>query len=287
MSTAASQRPATLLLPKPYYPAFPRIAQLLGLDCKFYEAQSDDGSASSAAASMLVRENPGCTIIWNFPHNPTGAIDDPVHRAKVMAAVEEVGGEMIQDLVYGDLVYAPFVAPSGPPVEAEVRVYSLSKSHGLAGERIGYVVASEGRSREIERAHWAFTMSPPATSQALALHALEATSTTARRLARQLHGLRDEACDRLEQHGEIDVRRPAGGIFLWLEVPALNIGGDALAMLCRQAGLLVVPGSAFGVDDRAAVRMSFAVERATLLNGIDLFIALTARVLSRSMGGER
>lgn len=277
----ASHRPPSVLLPTPYFPAFPRIVSLLGLDGRCYEARDGEGAANAADAARLVRRHPGGTIVWNYPHNPTGAIDDPERRAEVLAAVHEAGGEMIQDLVYSDLTYSPWVPPSGAPVDGEVRVYSLSKSHGLAGERIGYVIATEARAQEVERAHWALAMSPPATSQALAVAALDDASGPSR-LLQELHQLRDEACGRLRQDGGVVVHPPDGGIFLWIEVPGLGIGGDSLAALCHQAGLLVVPGSAFGVGESAVVRLSFAVDREALMTGIDLFLALLDRIRARA-----
>lgn len=277
----SSRRPPVVLLPRPYYPAFPRTAALLGLNYDFYDAQDRHGRADPAVADMI-RAHPGCTILWNYPHNPTGTIDDPICRAEVLAAAHDSDAEVISDLVYSDLVFGDYNPPTGEPAGHEVRVYSLSKSYALAGERIGYVIASEGRRREIERAHWALAMSPPATSQALACDALRSDPGRPDRLRERLMPLRDLAQARLSQHPGVRVVAPEGGIFVWVEIPDLGIDDHVLVELCRRAGVLVVPGSAFGANTRTFVRMSFAVDTGALAEGIDMFLKLVDGVASRA-----
>ena len=280
----ASRRPPVVLLPRPYYPAFPRIAALLGIDCEYYPAVDATGSVDVAAVVRLIGKNPGCTILWNYPHNPTGVIDRPADREEVLAAVATSSSEVIHDLVYSDLVYDDdYVLHQGDPAPQEIRAFSLSKAHALAGERIGYVIAAEERRHEIERAHWAMAMSPPAASQAFAYGAVREHLYGDERLRDRLLGLRDFACARLSAVPELVVHTPSGGIFVWVEAPALAVSGDYVTEACRRAGVLVTSGSAFGVTDRATVRLSFAVDRETLDRGLDLFLAIVGRIHARTL----
>ena len=46
----SSRRPPVVLLPRPYYPAFPSTAALLGLTYEFYDAEARHGPAGAADA---------------------------------------------------------------------------------------------------------------------------------------------------------------------------------------------------------------------------------------------
>lgn len=273
----ASRRPTSVLLPRPYYPSFRRAAELLGIECRFYDATSSSGLDTEAVAALM-GENRGSTLIWNYPHNPTGVVDTEADRAQVLSAAAENGVEVVHDCVYADLAYDEYCAPHGTPLLQEARIYSLSKTFALAGERIGYVVASEERCNQVARAHWALAMSPPAASQALALELLTRNPERIPGLLEQLGELRDLACLQLATCPELVFTQPAAGIFVWVEVPTLGLPSAVIEEVCRRAGVLVAPGSVFGDHDTSTVRVSFAVEAALLERGLGIFLTVIARL---------
>lgn len=280
-STLASRRPRLLLLPRPYFPSFTRIAKLLGLDYAFYSAVASEGMADVDSAVAAMRAYPSSTLIWNYPHNPTGAVDSEEARAALRKAALDTGGEVLLDCVYSDLVFSEYSAPSGVPPELEVRIYSLSKSLALAGERIGYVVASPPRCEEVARAHWALAMCPPAGSQSMALDVLTSGYDRRVEILEQLRDRRDMAMAILEDSPYVIYTPPRGGIFLWIETPGVGVSSLEMAAICRKAGLLVEPGSLFGTVTPTTLRVSLAVERRELEKGLSLLAAVSHRLSNR------
>ncbi|MFD0388634.1 aminotransferase class I/II-fold pyridoxal phosphate-dependent enzyme [Tistrella bauzanensis] len=148
-----------------------------------------------------------------------------------------------------------------------IRILSFSKQYRLAGARLGYAIASPDRIRRIEDVHWTLAMSAPVDAQIHAASALAARQrlTAAPDIPARLRGLADRAIGHLAPVGALAVVPPRAGPVMWLELPGFPGDSTALAGCCaREAGVLVVPGLAFGVASPPAVRCCFAVPEPVL-----------------------
>src|SRR5205807_2578806 len=94
--------------------------------------------------ASLPRE--AAALYLNYPSNPCaicappGVFDEAVHWA------EETGTVVVHDLAYADLVFDgrephSFLAVPGSK-EVGVELYSMSKTYGMAGWRLGFVVGN-------------------------------------------------------------------------------------------------------------------------------------------------
>ena len=272
-ATLASRRPSLVLLPDLRYPGYVSLLRALGIEFLTYRALTPSGIADAGAAVAALQAHPGATLLWNFPHNPTGTLDTPEDRAAVARAAMETGGELVTDCVYAELAYSAFEPPVGAPNPGEVRVNSLSKSLALAGERVGYVVAAPDRLREITASHWALAMSPPSASQEVALAALEDHPQRTQAIRSELESLRSVACRALYELPNVKFTPPGGGLFIWFDVPTLDTAVGTLSELLERSGVRVTPGTAFGSTATAA-RLSFAVPRAELDRGLSTLASL-------------
>src|SRR5579884_2432738 len=130
----------TVLLPDPHYPDYRSGPALAGarvttfpLDRHRWVPDLDD-------------VGPGAALYLNYPSNPCAVcvsldvFDDAVRWA------ERTGGAIVHDAAYIDLVYdgrAPrsFLATPGAK-DVGVEMWSMSKTYGMAGWRIGFVVGN-------------------------------------------------------------------------------------------------------------------------------------------------
>jgi aminotransferase len=270
---ATLERPGTILCPRPYYPLYPRVLTLLGFDIAFYDlvpaAQWDINPDS--LTRLLGPDTRG--LIINAPGNPTGSIPTPSSLAVVAHAVANLPLLVISDEVYGDFIFdasAKVDMNSFFPEERLVRIKSFSKLLGIPGERVGYAIASQSTSQDIARAHWTLAMSPPATSQIIALQRLSGDMhSRVQVLMTQLATNLDEANRLLRASTRIRFSLPQGGIFLWLEIDSCNIDSRAFAEACTLlADVVVIPGAEFGIEAPVYVRASFGVEPRPLHAGL-------------------
>lgn len=265
---AQVDRPGEVLLPRPFYPSYPGLVRCLGLRALFYPIRRPDGATGEPrldleALATAIRRGARAVIV-NTPGNPLGNLIRASEMRQLLDVATAHRCLVISDEVYGDFVYDRTADDwCGEGTEPGlVRIKSFSKSFQAPGERIGYVLADRELARRIGQAHWLLAMSPPVPGQIRAAQALaERREARHERLLAQLRSHRDLMAGMLEASAKITFRRPRAGIFCWLEV---DVGLDSaeVSQLClRRAGVQVMPGTVFGVDEPPAIRCSFAVAR--------------------------
>jgi aminotransferase len=274
---AALPRPCSILCPRPHYPSYPRLAEAMGIELIYYELGAETAwNPRIETISRLIRDDTQA-ILWNFPSNPIGCLPGRDVLAGMREVVQGSNLAVISDEVYADFLYDRAQFPDMRELfgsESVVRLRSFSKVFGMPGERLGYVIADPPRLEAIWRAHWALAMSPPATAQAIALCLLR--SDPERRLLEVRQVLAEHrayAVSVLSGCSRVNLVVPQAGMFCWFEVIDWPGNSRALARACAsEAGVVVMPGSTFGVDTPAYLRVSFAVPRDELIRGLGALV---------------
>ncbi|MEU0647336.1 Rv2231c family pyridoxal phosphate-dependent protein CobC [Streptomyces umbrinus] len=231
--------------------------------------RAEDGFRLDPSA---VPEDADLVVIGN-PTNPTSVL----HPAALIAELARPGRTLVVDEAFMDAVPDERETLAGrTDVPGLVVLRSLTKTWGLAGLRIGYVLASPETITELERAQPLWPVSTPA------LAAAEACMTP-RALAEQDHAARRVAIDRahlvagLREFASDGVRvaEPAEGPFVLIGLP----GAAAVRARLRRLGFAVRRGDTFpGLDDtwlRLAVRDRATVNR--FLQALDQALSLRDR----------
>jgi aspartate/methionine/tyrosine aminotransferase len=212
------------------------------------------------------------------PNNPDGHVFSRA-QAEAIASVARgptmwvFAGEVYADFVY-DRTHEPFANLPGMR-DRTITAHSLSKSHALAGARIGYVVASEEVIDATRRISNHTVYNVPVPMQRAALAALAFGDRFIAEAASDYRRARDAACDALSRHG-IPHHRPMGASFVFLDLERI-LGGRPLQPLLERAidrGVLLAPGDAFGQAHPSTARLCFTtVPIADVLRGIDRLAA--------------
>ena len=86
---------------------------------------------------------PGTKLVsLTTPHNPTGAVIAPDELVRVIEIVEAAGSWLLLDETYRELVEAP-MPPAAVLSERVISVSSLSKTYGVPGIRVGWLIARD------------------------------------------------------------------------------------------------------------------------------------------------
>lgn len=231
-----------------------------------------DGFRLSPGAVRAVPEDADLVLIGN-PTNPTSVL----HPAPVISQLARPGRTLVVDEAFMDAVPGERESLAGrTDIPGLVVLRSLTKTWGLAGLRIGYVLAAPETVAELERAQALWPVSTPALaaaeacmeSQALAEAAHAAHRVTADR-AHLVAGLAEFAPDGLR------VMEPAEGPFVLVRVP----NAVAVRRHLRDLGFAVRRGDTFpGLDEqwlRLAVRDRATVNR--FLQALDQAVTLAGR----------
>ncbi|MFF7131780.1 Rv2231c family pyridoxal phosphate-dependent protein CobC [Streptomyces sp. NPDC008196] len=236
---------------------------------QFTEPEAALRDAGHAVERVLLREEDGFRldpaavpedadlVVVGNPTNPTSVL----HPAATVAELARPGRTLVVDEAFLDAVPGEREALAGrTDVPGLVVLRSLTKTWGLAGLRIGYVLAAPETIADLERAQPLWPVSTPALAAALACvepRALAEAAHAAHRVATDrahlVAGLREFAPDGLR------VVEPAQGPFVLVRMPR----AAAVRRHLRDLGFAVRRGDTFpglgeewlrlAVRDRATV----------------------------------
>ncbi len=172
---------------------------------------------------------------------------------------------VLHDFAYGDLVFdgrAPrsFLAEPGSR-DVGVELFSLSKSYGMAGWRLGFVV---GNAELVARATWLQEHLRAGIFVALqraAIAALTGPQETVSERRALYEARRDRVLAALAPLGP----RCEGTFFVWLPLPA----GWTAERLLTETRVALAPGEGFGARGKSHVRLSLAVSDDVLDAGLE------------------
>ncbi|MFG2401769.1 Rv2231c family pyridoxal phosphate-dependent protein CobC [Streptomyces lydicus] len=212
-------------------------------------------------------------VVVGNPTNPTSVL----HPAATLARLARPGRTLVVDEAFMDAVPGEQESLAGrTDLPGLVVLRSLTKTWGLAGLRIGYVLAAPETVAALERAQPLWPVSSPALAAAEACSGPAALAEAAA-AAGQIAADRAHLLARLAGFRQIRVAGPAAGPFVLVRLP----GAAGVRAGLRARGFAVRRGDTFpglGPDWlRLAVR-----DRATT----DRFTAALAEVLGEA-GGPR
>jgi L-glutamine---4-(methylsulfanyl)-2-oxobutanoate aminotransferase len=239
----------TLLLPDPYYPDYPSGPAFAGARMETLPLRPEHGwapdldSAPDAAALYL-----------NYPSNPCAVCAPPGVFESALRWSARTGGWVVHDAAYIDLVYdgrepVSFLATPGAK-DAGVEVFSMSKTYGMAGWRLGFALGNAELVARIENLqnHQFAGIFMPVQEAGIAALTGPQDSVEERRLTYEARRARS-----LDALAGVEARCE-GTFFVWFELPG-DLSADRLLEEYRVA---VAPGEGFGERGRGWARLSLA-----------------------------
>ncbi len=208
----------------------------------------------------------GMTVICS-PNNPTG---NALSSAAVQALAED-GGLLVLDEAYHEFAEGSVV----PLLEKHpnlVVLRTFSKAMGMAGLRVGYLLASPELVREVNKGRLPYNLN--FFSQAAALAALEAYEAHLRPNVERLVALREELASSLRKLDGVRVF-PSRANFLLVEL--LDADPKAIFEALYERGVLVRDVTSYPMLERCLrITVGSETENATLLEAIsDAFRAIS------------
>jgi aspartate/methionine/tyrosine aminotransferase len=235
-----------MIVHMPGYQSHYSIAEAAGVSVSPWLArESENWALDPDELEKLVRPETKALLIC-APHNPTGYLPERERFEAIVDFCRRRGLWLFSDEVYRGLEHDPATRlPAACDLyEKAISLGALSKSHGLAGLRIGWVAS---RDRDVLAAMSTFkdylTICNSAPSEYLAAIAVRNTSALIERntsIVRNNLAILDPF---FERHQEILAwRRPAAGTVAF---PRLKHGGAArfCAEVLERTGVLLLPST--------------------------------------------
>ena len=205
-------------------------------------------------------------IVLNYPSNPTGAYPAREYLQNLQDFARAHDLWIVSDEVYGSLYYGErptSAAAFDGARERTLLVNSLSKSYAMTGWRVGFL-AAPGRVIEnaLKAGQNSITCVAPFIQKAAAFALTDPENQKATEQMRAAYTRRRELVLRVSHELESDkvlVTPPQGAFYFFLDFRPLNMTSlEICERILAEAGVGLVPGSAFGAQGEGFVRMTIA-----------------------------
>lgn len=226
-----------------------------------------DPEAIAAAAGPRTR-----AIVVSSPCNPSGAVfPRPLLEAIARLCAERdlyaISDEIYEAFVYGDARHHSIAACEGMR-EQTVVVNSCSKTYAMTGWRVGWAAAPAPIATRINTVHQYLSVCAPSFAQAGALAALREGDAFVAALVAEYAQRRDEVVAAFADLPGADLPTADGAFYAFPRIDGIDDAEPLAARLLEEHGVAVVPGRVFGDAYASHLRISYAVERETLAEGL-------------------
>ena len=171
---------------------------------------------------------------------------------------------IISDEIYEKIIYDKTHYSPAKWSENVVTLNGFSKTYAMTGLRIGYLTANENLCEELLKIHQYNIACATTTSQKGALEALKGPQDEVNKMVAEFKRRRDLIVNRLNGMGYETVNAE-GAFYVFPKIEDENFVQKA-----AKAGVITVPGAAFGSNGKGHVRMSYANSYENIEKAMDI-----------------
>jgi aspartate/methionine/tyrosine aminotransferase len=265
---------ASIVLPRPTYPALPVLARAWGLQVREYALRPESGFAQTAEAVLGAVDSSTRLVFVNTPHNPTGSVMPGNEQRRLAERLQERGIPLISDEVYHPLYHGAPVA-SAASLSNAIVLGDFAKALSIPGLRIGWLIdADRERRAALLDLRSYFTISGSPLTEAVGAHVLAHADQVLARLRTVSERNLGLLTGFMHEHrAALGWTPPAGGTTCF---PWLRDGRDARPMCeaLAKAGVLAAPGDCFDMPEHFRVGIGAVTEG--YQEALDIFRAVLA-----------
>ena len=241
-----------VILPNPSFLSYEACVKLadgkiIPVDCKMeneFKLKADD-------VSEKITKNTKA-IMLNSPSNPTGAVMEKEDIKAIADLSMDNDFLIISDEIYEKIIYDKKHYSPAKYSDNVITLNGFSKTYAMTGLRIGYLTANEEYTEELLKIHQYNIACASTVSQRGAYEALTGPQDEVTKMVNEFKNRRDLIVRRLNEMGYETVN--AEGAFYVFP----KIEDKEFVQKAAKAGVITVPGAAFGSNGENHVRMSYA-----------------------------
>ncbi len=261
-----------VLIPNPGYPAYAATARLAGATVRYYNLSEEQNwlpDLKGLAQTDLTKVK----IMWiNYPHMPTGTsattdlfneLVDFAQRHKIL---------LVNDNPYSFILNddpRSILSVSGAKSVA-LELNSLSKSHNMAGWRMGMLAGDSAYLQEVMKFKSNMDSGMFRPAMLAAVEALGNPSSWYKNL-NTVYRKRRAVVYKIMDALNCVYNRDGVGLFVWAKIKDPQINGFELVdKLLAATGVFVTPGGIFGSQGDHYIRISLCAKEETLIKAYEL-----------------
>ena len=202
-------------------------------------------------------------VVICTPSNPTGAVIAREEMSRIVHELAERGVVLFSDETYSRFVYEGGQdAPSALQVpnwrQNVVVLNTFSKSFGMTGWRVGYMVADAGVCEQAIKVQDAMIICAPVVSQMGVEAAIRQTWDYPLSFRYELMARRQALIDGLARVPQLHWTPTGGGFFAFVRVAGCTDSARLADDILEKAHVVTIPGSIFGASGEGFIRLSYS-----------------------------
>jgi len=252
-----------VMYPDPGFPTYEAMIRVAGgIPVAMPLLEENDFSLDLDAFDRLI--NPRTKlVILNSPSNPTGGVLSWEALHHIAEQVQRYDCWVLSDEIYSRLVYDNLTAPSIASLtgmkERTIIVDGFSKTYSMTGWRLGFGIMPVALAQQVELL---LTHSIGATAhftQFAGLEAILGQQEAVNEMVAEFQRRREVMVSGLNSLPGFRCRQPQGAFYAFPNIREIGQSSAELAdRLLEEAGVALLPGSAFGAYGEGYLRLSYA-----------------------------
>jgi aspartate aminotransferase len=251
-----------VIYPDPGFPSYEAAIGLAGgvpVPVPLVEERGYDLDLAAFDAALSPRTK---LVLLNSPGNPTGGIHAPQTLAHVAEAARRHDLWVLSDEIYARLVYegeAPSIVALPGMAERTIVADGFSKTYAMTGWRLGFGLMPEPLAARMDLLLTHSVGCTATFTQFAGLEAVRGPQDEVDRVVAEFRRRRDRIVAGLNAIPGVRCPMPRGAFYAFPNVQAFGRSSAELAdYLLQEAGVAVLPGTAFGRNGEGYLRLSYA-----------------------------
>lgn len=260
-----------VLVPNPGYPTYTSVSNLIDAEIEFYDLDENNGWNVDVEA-LKKQDLSKVKLLWlNYPHMPTGAkADNKVLRELIALAKEE------KFLIINDNPYSLILNPAPQSIfnlegskAVCLELNSLSKSHNMAGWRIGWLTGAPEYIATVLRVKSNMDSGMFLGLQKAAIKALS-NPMKWHNDQNDIYTKRKKLIGEIFDYLKLSYDPNSVGMFVWAKVAdEVNSVEKLVDDILYKANVFITPGFIFGSNGGRYIRASLCAKEATIKEALN------------------
>jgi aspartate aminotransferase len=253
-----------VIYPDPGYPVYASLINFIRavpVPIRLREERQFRMDLEELAALVTARTR---MLIVNTPQNPTGGvltredvefIADLANRHDLLVIADEIYSQ----LVYDGFQHVSLLSQPGMK-ERTVLMDGMSKAYAMCGWRLGYGVSPRELAAKMETLMINSSSCAAAFTQMATIEALESPESerAVTAMVEKFRARRDLLVDGLNRIKGVRCARPDGAFYAFPNIEGTGLPEKEMAeRLLDEAGVAVLPGTAFGAAGKGYIRLAY------------------------------
>ncbi len=261
----------TILAPDPAYPSYFGAFALAGVQPFYLPLEPENGFLPDFSGIPVNVARDAKLMVLNYPNNPTAGVASLGFWHETLEFCKNHNVLLIHDAPYTEMTFGNYLAPSAlqadPNLERTIELHSFSKTHHMAGLRIGFAAGNLEMLDALAQTKGVIDFNQYLGIQRAAIKALESDPARVRANAQTFQDRRDALLTALRKIGW-NVPTPQASMYVWAQLPSQTNSFEFCEQLCAQTGVALAPGRAFGLQGEGWLRFALVRPPAKLKEAV-------------------